>query len=140
MSGHHHPAAQQLRVAGCSWCVAVVHTRGKWLQVSKPCSVLHTWLNTAAGVLQGSSARGYYHADSSPFLSPSPRSQEHCDKKGSINTSGVWYSTVSHNDKPESCAANTKTQTEYAIVNVPRSKQCTIYSEDQNAYDYVLIH
>eukprot|EP00076_Gallus_gallus_P049624 XP_429578.1 uncharacterized protein LOC418423 [Gallus gallus] len=70
---------------------------------------------------------------------PSP-AQEHCDRKGSINTSGVWYSTVSHNDKPESCAANTKTQTEYAVVNVPRNKQCTIYSEDQNAYDYVLIH
>lgn len=70
---------------------------------------------------------------------PSP-AQEHCDKKGSMNSSGMWYSTVSHTVRPESHATNIESQTEYAIVNVPKSKQCTTYSEDQNTYDYVLIH
>lgn len=57
-----------------------------------------------------------------------------------MNTSGMWYSTVSYNVKPESYAASMETQTEYATVNIPKSKQYTTYSEDQNAYDYVLIH
>lgn len=57
-----------------------------------------------------------------------------------MNTSGLWYSTVSYNVKPESYAANMETQTEYATVNIPKSKQYTTYSEDQKAYDYVLIH
>lgn len=75
---------------------------------------------------------------------PSP-AQEHCARRGSMNASGLWYSTVTHNVKHESFVTDTKNQTdydqtEYAIVNVPTNKRNTTYSEEHSAYDYVLMN
>lgn len=84
---------------------------------------------------------GYNHGEASLFnLSLSlPPAQEHFAKKDSMNSSQLWYSTVSHDVKHEASVINTDNQTEYAVVNVPKRKENAVRTEEHSEYDYVLI-
>ncbi|PKU38425.1 hypothetical protein llap_11274 [Limosa lapponica baueri] len=64
---------------------------------------------------------------------------ENFAKKDAMNSSELWYSTVSHDVKHEASVINTDNQTEYTLVNVPKGKENTVRTEEHSEYDYVLI-
>lgn len=68
-----------------------------------------------------------------------PLTQEHIAKRDSMNSSELWYSTVSHDVKHEASVIKTNNQTEYALVNVPKRKENIASTEEHSEYDYVLI-
>lgn len=70
------------------------------------------------------------------FLSSS---QEHSAKKFSVNSSELWYSTISNDVKHKASVINTNNQTEYALVNVSKRKENIASAEEHSEYDYVLI-
>lgn len=56
-----------------------------------------------------------------------------------MNSSELWYSTVNHDVKHEASVIKTDNQTEYALVNVPKTKKNIASAEEHSEYDYVLI-
>lgn len=61
------------------------------------------------------------------------------EQKDSMNSSELWYSTISHNRKHEASMSNSNKQTEYALVNMPKRKEDIASTEEHSEYDYVLI-
>ncbi|KAM6384962.1 uncharacterized protein FN964_013663 [Alca torda] len=81
----------------------------------------------------------YSHKETQTYSQPPSPTKEHFAKKDSINSSELWYSTVSHNVKHEASMINTDNQTEYAVVNVPKRKENAIRTEEHSEYDYVML-
>lgn len=65
--------------------------------------------------------------------------QEQLAKRDSMNSSELWYSTISHNREHEAFMTNSDKQTEYALVNMPKRKENMTSTEEHSEYDYVLI-
>ncbi|KAM4789234.1 uncharacterized protein ACIQIH_002970 isoform 2-T2 [Cyanocitta cristata] len=64
--------------------------------------------------------------------------KEHVAKKDSMNSSELWYSTVSHDVKHEVSVIDNSNQTEYALVSVPK-KADVASPEEHSEYDDVLV-
>lgn len=131
-------------VVWCTWCPSMACTVGKWLWIYKLFSVPHALVNTTAW------AHRLYQISSHCKLIQSiitlkllslflPLTQEHIAKRDSMNSSELWYSTVSHDVKHEASVIKTNNQTEYALVNVPKRKENIASTEEHSEYDYVLI-
>ncbi|KAM4789233.1 uncharacterized protein ACIQIH_002970 isoform 1-T1 [Cyanocitta cristata] len=88
-------------------------------------------------------AHPYFHAlggkrPSSSREKDTPTSKEHVAKKDSMNSSELWYSTVSHDVKHEVSVIDNSNQTEYALVSVPK-KADVASPEEHSEYDDVLV-
>ncbi|KAM6098299.1 uncharacterized protein LJ206_002551 isoform 2-T2 [Theristicus caerulescens] len=81
----------------------------------------------------------YCHKETQTYSHPPSTVEEHFAKKGSMSSSELWYSTVSHDIKHETSGINTNNQTEYAVVNVSKGKENIAIAEEHSEYDYVLI-
>ncbi|OPJ69447.1 hypothetical protein AV530_012498 [Patagioenas fasciata monilis] len=81
----------------------------------------------------------YSHKETQTDSNPPSTIKEHIAKRDSMNSSELWYSTVSHDVKHEASVIKTNNQTEYALVNVPKRKENIASTEEHSEYDYVLI-
>ncbi|KAM9301248.1 uncharacterized protein RDI95_000047 [Morus bassanus] len=81
----------------------------------------------------------YAHKQTQTYSHPPSTIKEHFSKKGSMNSSELWYSTVRHDGNHEASVINTDNQTEYTIVNMPKKKENIASTEEHSEYDYVLI-
>lgn len=81
----------------------------------------------------------YSHKETQTYSHSPSTVKEHSAKKNSVNSSELWYSTVSHDVKHKASVINTNNQTEYALVNVSKRKENIASAEEHNEYDYVLI-
>ncbi|KAJ7402114.1 hypothetical protein BTVI_89249 [Pitangus sulphuratus] len=64
---------------------------------------------------------------------------EHVAKRDSVNSSELWYSTVSHRVKHEGSEIDCNSWTEYALVKVPKEKETVTSPEEHSEYDDVLV-
>ncbi|KAM9277951.1 uncharacterized protein FYN16_001855 [Cariama cristata] len=81
----------------------------------------------------------YSHKETQTYSYSPSTVKEHVAKKESMNSSEVWYSTVSHNVKHEVSVIKSNNQTEYALVNMPKKEENVTSTEEHSEYDYVLI-
>ncbi|TRZ11647.1 hypothetical protein HGM15179_015457 [Zosterops borbonicus] len=65
--------------------------------------------------------------------------KEHVAKKDSMNSSELWYTTVSHEVKREVTVIDSNNQTEYALISVPKRKANVTSAEEHSEYDDVLV-
>lgn len=56
-----------------------------------------------------------------------------------MDSSELWYSTVSHDVKHEVSVIDNNNQTEYALVSVPKRKANVANPEEHSEYDDVLV-
>ncbi|KAM6211281.1 uncharacterized protein WM294_018058 [Sarcoramphus papa] len=81
----------------------------------------------------------YSHKETQTYSYPPSTVKQHSAKKDAMNSSELWYSTVSHDINHEAPVINSNNQTEYALVNVPKRKENITSAEEHSEYDYVLI-
>ncbi|KAM6097694.1 uncharacterized protein VSU04_000268 [Chlamydotis macqueenii] len=81
----------------------------------------------------------YSHKETQTYSHPPSTDKKHFDKKDYMNSSELWYSTVSHDIKHEASMININNQTEYALVNVLNVKKNIVSAEEHSDYDYVLM-
>lgn len=137
------PSTRTRRVVGCSWCPPTARTAGKWLRIYKPFSVLCIVVNTTTWAHRlsqiSSRCKLLQGIIMLKRLSLPPPPQEHFAKKDFMNSSKLWYSTVSQDVKREAPVINSDNQTEYAAIKVPKKKENIASAEEHHEYDYVLI-
>ncbi|KAI1242336.1 hypothetical protein IHE44_0005870 [Lamprotornis superbus] len=63
---------------------------------------------------------------------------EQVAKKDSMNSSELWYSTVSHDVKHEVSVIDSNNETEYALISVPQRKANVTSPEEHSEYDDVV--
>lgn len=73
------------------------------------------------------------------FTFPPFPPQEQVAKKDSMNSSELWYSTVSHDVKHEVSVIDSNNHTEYALISVPKRKANVTSPEEHSEYDDVLV-
>lgn len=56
-----------------------------------------------------------------------------------MNSSELWYSTVSHEVKHEVSVIDSNNETEYALISVPKRKANVTSPEEHSEYDDVLV-
>ncbi|KAM9628780.1 uncharacterized protein ACIBXB_017914 [Morphnus guianensis] len=83
--------------------------------------------------------RRYSHKETQTYSYPPSTVKEHFAKKDFMNSSELWYSTVSQDVKHEAPVINRNNQTEYAAVRVPKKEKNIASAEEHHEYDYVLI-
>ncbi|KAM7066137.1 uncharacterized protein M8220_000410 [Acridotheres tristis] len=81
----------------------------------------------------------YSHKQTQTCSHPPGTIKEQVAKKDSMNSSELWYSTVSHDVKHEVSVIDSNNETEYALISVPKMKANVTSPEEHSEYDDVVV-
>ncbi|KAL2311518.1 hypothetical protein Nmel_003240, partial [Mimus melanotis] len=81
----------------------------------------------------------YSHKQTQTCSRPPGTIKEQVAKKDSMNSSELWYSTVSHDVKHQVSVTGSNNETEYALISVPKRKANVTSPEEHSEYDDVLV-